>query len=309
MTAPEPSCSMPPAVTVVVPVYNGERFLDETIRSVLAQTYEDWELLVVDDGSTDGSVAIARQHADVSGGRVRCLEHPGHSNRGVSASRNLGLHHARGPYLALLDQDDVWAPGKLAEQVALMEAHPEAGMVCGAALYWHSWDPAAAARDEAVAVGGPQDSVVPAPRLLTTLYPLGAGEAPCPSGLLMRRDVLAAAGGFEVEFHGDLQLYEDQAFLAKLYLRTPVVVSSACWGRYRQHATSVMAGIVAAGRYGAVRHHFLEWFERYLIAEGQRGTPAWRALQGALWPHRHPFQTRALDLARRIARRVGRGRS
>jgi len=131
--------SAPPLVSVVTIFLNGERFLDEAIQSVFVQRYPRWELLLVDDGSSDGSSAIGRGYAQREPARVRYFEHPGHRNLGMSASRNLGLHHARGEYLALLDADDVWLPEKLERQVAILEAHPEVALLYGAPLYWFGW--------------------------------------------------------------------------------------------------------------------------------------------------------------------------
>ena len=88
-----------PAVSVIVIFLNEERFLEEAIESVLAQTYHDWELLLVDDGSTDRGSDIARDYAQRFAGQIRHLEHGGHANRGMSASRNLGLRHAKGRFI------------------------------------------------------------------------------------------------------------------------------------------------------------------------------------------------------------------
>ena len=132
-----------PAVSVVVPFLNAQPFMEESIESVRAPTYPDWELLLVDDGSRDGTSDIARAHALRDPERVRYFEHPGHARRGASAARNLGLHHARGQYIAFLDADDVWLPEKLASQIAIIEAHPEAAMVYNRTQYWHSWTGAA----------------------------------------------------------------------------------------------------------------------------------------------------------------------
>ncbi|MGH7298931.1 MAG: glycosyltransferase family 2 protein, partial [Candidatus Rokuibacteriota bacterium] len=118
-----------PEVSVVVPFFNAHRFIEESVASVRAQTYPSWELLLADDGSDDGSSEIARTHARRDPQRVRYLEQPGHARRGASAARNLAIRHARGRYIALLDADDVWLPNKLASQVAIMDARPEAGMV------------------------------------------------------------------------------------------------------------------------------------------------------------------------------------
>ena len=108
----------PPRVSVIIIVYNGETYLAEAIDSVLAQTWPDYELLVVDDGSHDGSRELTQSYVDAHPERVRLLRHPGGVNRGMSATRNLGLTHAKGELVAFLDADDIWAPGKLAEQVA-----------------------------------------------------------------------------------------------------------------------------------------------------------------------------------------------
>src|SRR5260370_40898850 len=99
-------------VSVVVAFYNAERFLAEAIDSVLAQTYTRWELLLVDDGSSDSGQEIARRYATQYPGRIQCLEHPGHRNLGMCTSRNLGARHSRGEYIAGLDSDDVWLPRK-----------------------------------------------------------------------------------------------------------------------------------------------------------------------------------------------------
>jgi glycosyltransferase involved in cell wall biosynthesis len=265
-----------PAVSVVVCFLDEERFLAEAVASVRAQTFVDWELLLVDDGSHDGSSAQARQWAATEPHRIRYLEHAGHRNLGLSASRNAGIANARGRYVALLDADDCWTARKLEEQVALLEAHPQAAMVIGASLTWRSWSGAPDSADELVPVGAEQDALIEPPQLMTTLYPLGAGAAPAPSVLLLRRDVVQAVGGFEASFRGPLMLYEDQAFLSRIYRGHAVYVASACWCRYRQRADSIVAQGRAAGRYWPVRAHFLRWLQRDLARSGG-AAPAVRA--------------------------------
>ena len=128
-----------PLVSSIVIFLNAEKFIEEAIESIFAQTYNNWELLLVDDGSTDDSTQIALRYAERYPTRVRYLEHPGHQNCGMGASRNLGVRHAKGEYIALLDSDDVWLPHKLQQQVAILDSHTEAGMVYGLSQYWHSW--------------------------------------------------------------------------------------------------------------------------------------------------------------------------
>jgi glycosyltransferase involved in cell wall biosynthesis len=100
-----------PLVSVIVPVYNGERFLRETLESVFSQTYEPLEVIVVNDGSTDDSERILDEYA----GRIGCFRQ---DNAGIAAARNRGISEARGEWLAFLDQDDLWDPRKLEVQLA-----------------------------------------------------------------------------------------------------------------------------------------------------------------------------------------------
>lgn len=123
-----PAPPQPPLVSVVVPAYNSERHLRGTIETVLAQTYPHWELIVVDDGSRDASLQIARDLAQQHPERIRVFTHPDRANRGVSATRNLGIREARGKYIAFLDADDRWRPDKLRRQVSLMESNPQIGL-------------------------------------------------------------------------------------------------------------------------------------------------------------------------------------
>ncbi|WP_369726005.1 glycosyltransferase family 2 protein [Bradyrhizobium sp. LLZ17] len=130
---------MTPKVSCIIIVYNGEEFLGEAVESVLAQSFADWELLIVDDGSTDSSRGIAQRFAQAFPGNIRSLCHADGRNHGMSSTRNLGLSHARGDYVAFLDADDVWLPNKLMAQVAVLDAQPDVGATYGRALIWHSW--------------------------------------------------------------------------------------------------------------------------------------------------------------------------
>jgi glycosyltransferase involved in cell wall biosynthesis len=257
-----------PAVSVIVCFLNEAPFLAEAVHSIVGQTFTDWELWLVDDGSTDGSSDIARQLAATDPARIGCVEHADHRNLGLSASRNAGIAQARGRYIAFLDADDVWTANKLTEQTAILEQHADAAMVMGASLYWRSWSAASTGADIVVPIGAENDAVIAPPQLMTTLYPLGAGAAPPPSNLLLRRDVVQQVGGFEASFRGPLMLYEDQAFLSKVYRRHPVYVAGACWVRYRQRPDSIVSTTMAAGRYWQIRLHFLRWLEQDLARSG-----------------------------------------
>lgn len=111
-----------PTVSVIMPVYNGRAYLRDAVDSVLAQSYRDFELIAIDDGSTDDSPQILAEYGD----RIVLVQ----DGRGGSAAiaRNKGLRVARGRFVAFIDQDDLWLPEKLARQVAFMDAHPEFGL-------------------------------------------------------------------------------------------------------------------------------------------------------------------------------------
>ena len=112
-----------PTLSVVMPVYGVERFVGAAIESVLAQTHRDFELVVVDDRSPDGSLAICRAYDDP---RIRIVSH--RENRGLAGARNTGIRHARAPLVAFLDSDDLWEPTKLERHVEHLAARPEVGL-------------------------------------------------------------------------------------------------------------------------------------------------------------------------------------
>ncbi len=106
-----------PLVSIVTPCYNAELFIEETIKSVLAQTCKRWEMIVVDDGSIDQSLEIVRAYASKDS-RIKLIIND--INKGAANSRNVAIKSARGRYIAFLDSDDVWHPKKLEKQLALM---------------------------------------------------------------------------------------------------------------------------------------------------------------------------------------------
>jgi glycosyltransferase involved in cell wall biosynthesis len=116
-----------PAVSVIMPAYNVEDYVAEAIRSVLAQTFGDFELIVVDDGSTDRTAAVVVAAA-AGDARVRLVRQ---QNRGLAGARNTALRQGRGELFALLDSDDLWEPEFLAEQVAILRDRPDVDVVTG----------------------------------------------------------------------------------------------------------------------------------------------------------------------------------
>lgn len=118
-----------PLVSVIMPAYNAERYIGESISSVLAQTYSNWELLVVNDGSTDGTAAIVEGFKDH---RIRLFHK---ANGGIGSARNLALRHVRGTFICGLDSDDVMPPRSIASRVQVFQAHPDTDIVDGQVVF------------------------------------------------------------------------------------------------------------------------------------------------------------------------------
>ncbi|BAZ09728.1 family 2 glycosyl transferase [Calothrix sp. NIES-4071] len=280
-----------PLVSAITIFFNCEKFIEEAIESVLAQTYDNWELLLVDDGSSDGSTAIALQYAQRYP-QIRYLEHPNHQNRGMSATRNLGIRNALGEYIAFLDADDVWLPQKLEQQLATMQSQPEADIVFGPTQRWYSWtgNPDDAKRDSLRKINIQPHQLLRPPKLLALLLQ-GKANTPGTCSVLIRRSIVEKIGGFEEVFRG---MYEDQAFFAKVYFKASVYVETKCWDKYRQHPESNCAIAKKTRKFhpyyklNPAYENYLNWLVKYLSKEEVKDVKIWRSVEIALWPFRYP---------------------
>ncbi len=219
-----------PAVSVVIPVYNTERYVSEAIRSVLAQTHQDFEIIVVDDGSTDHSRERCARFTDP---RIRLVSQ---KNRGLAGARNRGISESRAPIIAFLDSDDVWEKDKLRRHLSHLERAPEVGVSYSCSSYI----------DEA---GRPLGFYqVPRLRHITPDYqfyynPVGNGSA-----VVIRRQTLEDVRGPEKEGH---PTYFDEAFRQaedyELWMRIILTTSWAIEGipypltRYRINPAGLTA--------------------------------------------------------------------
>jgi glycosyltransferase involved in cell wall biosynthesis len=273
-------------ISVILCFYNEEKFLSEAVESVFSQTYPDWELILVDDGSTDGSSGVAKSYVARFPDKIRYVEHEQHSNKGLSASRNAGIKMTQGSFVAFIDADDVWLSDKLYLQLDIFKRYPETTVLLEASLYWYSWSNNAA-HDVPIAVGVEEGLYYP-PALIRQLYPLGKGAAPCPSGIMVRRAVLDRCI-FEESFRGMYQMYEDQAFLCKVYLKENVFVSSVWNNKYRQRPSSLVSSVYESGKYDTVRNYYLNWFEGYAKSTGLHHAEVTPLLKKALLPYRQPL--------------------
>ncbi len=181
-------------VSVIMPVYNVEKYIAQAIESVLAQTYQDFELIIVDDQSPDNSIEIYRSFHDE---RIRIVHQ---NNLGLAGARNTGIHHSKGRFIAFLDADDYWAPDKLALHVCHLENNPSLGV---------SYCPSAFVDEAGIPLGIKQ---TPKLKNITTREifcrnPIGNGSAP-----VLRRQVFEGIG-FPGNSKGTLRTwYFDETF-------------------------------------------------------------------------------------------------
>jgi glycosyltransferase involved in cell wall biosynthesis len=180
---------MSPKVSVVIPTYNRADFLPQAVRSVLSQTFSDYELLILDDASTDRTQELRSGFLEDS--RVRYVKHP--KNIGITANRNYGLAIARGEYIAMLDSDDVWLDGsKLKRQVDILDNHEDCALV---GTYARIIDKNGAAKGEIATHRN--DTSIRRNFLVTNQF--------VQSSVLIRKQVLEELGGYDTDF----PLWED----------------------------------------------------------------------------------------------------
>lgn len=223
---------MPPQVSVIVPTYNRADLLAGALDSVLSQSFGDFELLVVDDGSTDNTAEVVGGMADR---RVRIIaqEHSGLP----AVARNAGMRAAAGAFLAFLDSDDLWLPGKLAQQVALMEATPALGLSY-TNCYRFASDPAS---HETTPLLRPEEMLTG--RVFDQLY----GQPRIPNLTVMIRSAIVAEVGY---FDEDprLKANEDYEFWLRIAASYPVGHLAQPLALYRSHAGGISKAAVASNR-------------------------------------------------------------
>lgn len=290
-------------ISIIIPFYNIEAHIKEAIESVINQTYPHWEVLLIDDGSVDLSTSIALEYCTAYKSKMRYLCHDGHQNKGLAASRNLGLKEAKGEYIALLDADDAWLPEKLTRQVQIAVSHPEVAFISGSSLYWYSWK-GPGFDDVIIPVGCEPNKVILPPHLFFQLYPLGKGSAPCPSGMLLKTEVLRRLEGFVEYFKGEYQVYEDQGFLTKFYLAEKCYFTGDYYDKYRQRSGSLVNEVQSTGKYLKVRLYFLEWLEGYLDQRSIQNKEIRRAVTMAKKRIKFPFVFRINAIVSSIYKKI-----
>ena len=289
-----------PRVSVIIPIFNGARFLTEAIQSVLGQSFELWELILVDDGSSDQCALIAIEYVKRYPRKIRFLQHPGGGNRGTAATRNLGIAHARSEFVANLDQDDVWTESKLEEQLAILDRRPTVAMTFGPMRLWYNWSNVAeAGRDRVQTFTFKTDTLFQPPHFLP---PLLTGKND-PHGYLIRRDAIHNVGGYEE----NVGICEDWAFYTKIALKHEIFVARNCNYYYRQHTEQACSLRREKGELYAGFIPFYDWLRGYLAENGCADRQVLRAFQAAVRRNRvNRWRELVAHSARRLLRSISR---
>ena len=284
-----------PTISVITPFLNTGQFIAEAIESVLRQTYEEWELILIDDGATDESTDIALKYTNLYPDKLRYFQHQNHGHAGASATRNLGIRHSKGRFIAFLDSDDVYHPYQLAEQLAVLNTQSDAAMLYGRTHYWYGWTGKTEdiEQDYIPPLGVPSNTIVAPKNLFIPFFLTGEVITPCPCSVLMKRELIDHVGGFEESFH---YIYTDQALYSKIALAASIFVADKLWGKYRQHPDSCCYTVIRNGREAEARWFFLKWLRRYLSGKGITEKEIWEALEIAITETRMKLSDRPLRI-------------
>jgi glycosyltransferase involved in cell wall biosynthesis len=214
---------MKPRVSIITPAYNRKDLMPRTVASVIGQTFSDFEYIIVDDGSTDGTFEWLQTITD---SRVKVMSHDSRSNKGQAASINLGMSRASGDYLVILDSDDLLAFEALEKHVEMLDANPALGMVYGQGY-------AVDIDDQALYPLFSENHVEESKpdRLLLDCYVVSPGLC------MFRKSVVEAAGPLEVSFRAA----QDHDFLLRVVEQAPFAYSGVVCFYYRKHDGTISA--------------------------------------------------------------------
>jgi glycosyltransferase involved in cell wall biosynthesis len=256
-----------PSFSIVVPTFNGARFLLEALDSVTAQTLQTWECLIVDDGSIDNSYEIASNWASTKKASARVFRRPQSSQRGVAATRNLAIRESSSEWIAFLDQDDIWKPSKLEEQAQFIRLHPEFAVIgclpeirfegTSRSPFIENWEAMIFSIDEEKSMN-------------LRLKDFIAACPYCMSGVVARKSSVLEVGGFD----NSISRISDWKTWACLASRGPLAFMRSILVTYRLHGDNELLnlqseplGIVDALL--TLRSHMVDWMvkEQSLTSE------------------------------------------
>ncbi len=266
-----------PKVSIIIPFFNREKFLTESVESVLSQSFTNWELILIDDGSTVESTKIAQNFVEKYPDKIFLYAHEDGKNLGASASRNLGIKHSNGDFITFLDSDDCFFSNTLEIGISAFTQNPEAEAVCGTLQYWFSWSAEnfANERDFVVNLGVPTEKLYQPPTLLIHNLRAG-GRKPGIGCVILRGEFAKKHQLFENDFR---YIGEDQILWAKICLNGNIFIVQNCFAKYRQHNNSSIKIGIKSGKETSDWEKYLTWLENYLQQNKIENSDLWNALR------------------------------
>ena len=233
-----------PTVSVVIPAYNAAAFIEKTLDSVRAQTYSDYEVIVVDDGSSDDTSQVVERYFQSYRMRGQCIKQ---RNKKIAGARNAGMHSAQGTFIALLDHDDIWYPEKLSVVMMQFELHPDVDLIC------HNENIVRDGRLIRVSRNGPAT-----PEMYERL--LFTGNALSPSASVFKKQKALSIGGFRASLSFDTA--EDYDFWMRLSQVARFHFIDRALGKYQvvERAASRRIEYHHANMENVLRDHFSTYF-------------------------------------------------
>jgi glycosyltransferase involved in cell wall biosynthesis len=268
-------------ISVIIIFFNTEKYIAEAIESVISQSYDNWELILVDDGSSDNSTRIALDYAKKYPAKIYYFEHENHANRGMSASRNLGIKKSNGEYIAFLDSDDIWLPHTLKDQIEIFKSIPEVNVVYGRFENWFESD---VGKDSyKLPLHQPMDhpfvkpgNIINSPQLLNLYLEGNNYILPGICSMMIKKSTIVKIGGFVESFRG---MFEDHVMKSKIFLQENAYFIDSVLSKYRRHSESESIKVKISQQKPLLKLLFLLWLELYISQTMFRDTELWRNLQ------------------------------
>jgi glycosyltransferase involved in cell wall biosynthesis len=294
--------------SVIIPVYNKMTYIRDTFESVLHQKYRSWEIIAIDDGSTDGSRHILEEYRRNYPDRIKVLDHEKKKHEGVVKAMNLGLQVAQGCIISFLDADDKWMPGKLCHDNEIFSKNPNVEAIISHSLYW--W-PDGSERARVDYLGDDLDTPLSPGFMFEKMYngvsrnelphPGGGIEFPVPCGVSIRKSSICSLSPFDPAF----RIGQDVRFLLEMYLKLTVYISSCCLSEYRRTYDSAWSTSMREGSEIIHLNHLSCWIDGIRIGRSISKQPEdiavrqgdIHSLQGEIQSLKHGIDVRDARIA------------
>jgi len=246
-----------PKISIITPLYNGLKTLEETADSVFIQDFKDWEWIFFDDGSKDGTQELAKKYEKEFPGRIFYYEHSQNRNYGTAYTRNRAVEKSKGEIISFIDQDDIWFKNRLSSQLKLLDKSDDCAMIWGPCLYWYK------EREFKQPVGyrgsGLRTGLYQPPEFIE-IFLSDLRGTPLPGASLVKRKCFDAVKGYDESIKGseDITLWLKLANVFTIYYEDEILV------KYRRHQDSTLSVARGSGEMDKWDLDFYKWVINFL---------------------------------------------